>query len=106
MPNLSFRGWRELSTDLHFQQKDQDKPPSPKGSVLPLIFPTANIEPLSKNCYDRVQPIIHSTKLQIIGILPRFLRYELTPEYRGFLRPVVLPPSGLMLRCRASPLAE
>jgi len=32
-------------------------------SCAPLKFRTANIEPLSENCHDRVQPINYSTKL-------------------------------------------
>jgi len=45
-------GWREMSARLHL----------------------ANAERLSKNCDDRVKPIIHPTKLFVVGILPKFLR--------------------------------
>ena len=32
------------------------------------------VQMFGKNCYDRVKPIIKSTKLQIVRILPKFLR--------------------------------
>jgi len=39
-------------------------------------FRVPNIESLSKNCRDRVKPIIYSTKLYTAGILPKFLRWS------------------------------
>jgi len=44
-----------------------------KIAIIPQFW-TANIQMLGKNCHDRVKPIIHSTKLQIANILPKFLR--------------------------------
>jgi len=73
MPNLSFRGWPELSTGMQLQQKDQNHTAishcyltrSQVGQKAPSFpkFWTANIQMLSKNCYDGVKPIIKSTKL-------------------------------------------
>jgi len=42
-------------------------------------FWTANIQVLSKNCYDHVKPIIQSTKVKIASIFAKFLRWS----YRG-----------------------
>jgi len=42
-------------------------------------FWTANIQVLSKNCYDHVKPIIQSTKLKMAGISAKCLRWS----YRG-----------------------
>jgi len=89
MPNLSFHGQRELSTGLQLQQKVQNhtaitncwltrRQVGAKGQFWTAIifhqFWTANIQLLSKNCYDHVKPIFQSTKLQIPTILPKFLR--------------------------------
>jgi len=73
MPNLSFLGQRELSRGLQLQQKDQNHTAishcflthsqvGAKGADISQFW-TANIQMLSKNCYDRVNPIIQSTKL-------------------------------------------
>ena len=71
------RGQRELSTGLQLQQKHQNHTAishccltrSQVGQKAPsfLQFWAANIQiqRLRKNCYDRVKPIIQSTKLQI-----------------------------------------
>jgi len=73
MANMSFRGQRELSTGLQLPQKDQkhttishccltrSQVGGEKAPSYPKLW-TANIELLSKNCHDRVQPITHSTK--------------------------------------------
>ena len=44
-----------------------------------LQFWAANIQVLSKNCYDHVKPIIQSTKMKIASNLAKFLRWS----YRG-----------------------
>jgi len=46
-------------------------------------FWTANVEPFSKNCHDRVKPINHSTKLCLAGIVPSFC---VRAECHGLLR--------------------
>jgi len=74
MPNLSsFHGQRELSTGLQLQQKVQNHTAIRNcsltrrqvGQKAPSFhqFWIANIEVLSKNCYDHEKPIIQSTKL-------------------------------------------
>jgi len=84
MQYLSFHGQRELSTGLQLQQKVQNHTATSKcwltrrrwGQKAPSFhqFWTANIQVLSKNCYDHVKPIIQSTKLYIASIFPKFLR--------------------------------
>jgi len=70
MLNVSFRGQRELSTGLQLQQKDQTHAAishccltrsqvRTKGAVIPQFW-IANIQMLSKNCYDCEKPIILS----------------------------------------------
>jgi len=70
MPNLSLIGRHELSTGLQLQKRIKiishcchaGSQLGAKGAVCPQ-FLIANIESLSKNCHDRVKPIIYSTKL-------------------------------------------
>jgi len=73
MPNLSFHGQRELSTGLQLKQKVQNhtatsncwltrRQVGAKGAVIPQFW-TANMQVMSKNCYDHVKRIIQSTKL-------------------------------------------
>ena len=66
-PNVSFRGRLELSTGLHLQQWSRQNHVAISSCCqarnqgwrkLPLKFWTAIIEPLRKNCHDRLQPII------------------------------------------------
>ena len=74
MSILSFRGQHELSSGLRLQQKDQNhvainncfharSQMRANDAIVPTKFWIANTEPLSKDCHDRVKPIIHSTNL-------------------------------------------
>jgi len=83
MLNLSFCGRFEMSTGLKFQWKIQNHKAMSnccqmggKAQSSPNFW-TANIEPLSKNCHNRVEQIIYSTKLLIPDILPNFFTLEL-----------------------------
>jgi len=80
--NLSFHGQRELSTGLQLQQKVQNHTAisnccltrSQVGEKAPSFHQswTANIQVLSKNCYDRVKPIIQCTKLKMLVFCQSF----------------------------------
>jgi len=73
MPYLSFNGQREFSTGLQLQQKVHNYTAtsncwltrSQVGEKAPSFhqFWIANIQVLSKNCYDHIKPIIQSTQL-------------------------------------------
>jgi len=73
MPNLSFRGQRELYTGLQLQQKVQKhtaitnccltrRQVGVNGAVIPPIL-DCTYSSVEQNCYDHVKPIIQSTKL-------------------------------------------
>jgi len=73
MPNLSFRGQRELSTGLHLQQKILNhtatsnccltrRQGGTKGAVIPPIL-YCKYSSVEQNYYDHVKPIIQSTTL-------------------------------------------
>jgi len=47
----------------------------------PLKFLTANIETWRKNCYGRIQPVNHSTKMWIVGIFAEVSAIDLTAEW-------------------------
>jgi len=53
------------------------------GRRLPSLsnLGTADIKPLSKHRYDRAKPVIHSIKLQIVGILRNILRQSSAPWF-------------------------
>jgi len=77
MPNLSFRGQGELSMGLQLQQKDENHTAishscqarsqvGAKGAVISPIFEKKKYEKsqmLSKNCHDRLKPVIYPTEL-------------------------------------------
>jgi len=83
MPNLSFRGQRELSTVLQLQQKDQNHTAishccltrsqvgAKDAAILPIL--DCKYSNVKQKFYDHVKPITLSTKLSIATILPKFL---------------------------------
>ena len=113
MPNLSFRGRRELSTGLHLQQKIKKKQMAithcrqarnQEGLMRTTRAYAQILNPWEKIVMTAYSPLIIPPSCRSVDnwYFAEISALELTAEYCGLLRRVVLPHSDSMLCCAVS----